>query len=72
LSFLQIPCDHLLLDMSPNIGPLISCWELEKFKNCWNKSFTTSRILTILYQQFSFVNFPTRYDWSKIGGTVQE
>jgi hypothetical protein len=25
--------DHLL-DRSPNIGPLISCWELDKFKNC--------------------------------------
>jgi hypothetical protein len=38
---------------SPNIGPLISCWELDKFKNCWNKSFRTSKILTLLYQQFS-------------------
>jgi hypothetical protein len=26
--------DHLLLDSAPNIGPLISCWELDKFKNC--------------------------------------
>ncbi len=26
--------DHLLLDRSPNIGPLISCWELDKLKNC--------------------------------------
>jgi hypothetical protein len=25
---------HLLLDRSPNIGPLISRWELQKFKNC--------------------------------------
>ncbi len=44
--------DHLLLDRSPNIGPLISRWELDKFKNCWNKSFRTSKILTLLYQQF--------------------
>ncbi len=34
--------DHLLLDRSPNIGPPISRWELDKFINCWNKSFRTS------------------------------
>ncbi len=45
--------DHLLLDSVPNIGPLISRWELDKFKNCLNKRFRTSKILTILYQQFS-------------------
>ncbi len=48
-----VPPDHLLLDRSPNIGPLISRWELDKFKNCWNKTFRTSKILTILYQIFS-------------------
>jgi hypothetical protein len=26
--------DHLFLDRSPNIGPLISRGELDKFKNC--------------------------------------
>jgi hypothetical protein len=51
--FLKVPLDHPLLDRSPNIGPLISRWELDKFKNCWNKSFITSKILTLLYQQFS-------------------
>jgi hypothetical protein len=45
--------DHLLLDRSPNIGRLIFRWELDKFKNCWNKSFRTSKTLTLLYQQFS-------------------
>ncbi len=35
------------------IGPLISRWELDKFKNCWNKSFRTFKILTLLYQQLS-------------------
>jgi tetratricopeptide (TPR) repeat protein len=30
----RIPPDHLLLDRSPNIGPLLSRWELNKFKNC--------------------------------------
>jgi hypothetical protein len=31
----NIPPDHLLLDSAPNLGPLKSCWELDKFKNCW-------------------------------------
>ncbi len=26
--------DHLMLDSDPNIGPLTSRWELDKFKNC--------------------------------------
>ncbi len=45
--------DHLLLDRSPNIGPLISRWKLDTFKNWCNKSFRTSKILTLLYQQLS-------------------
>ncbi len=45
--------DHLLLDGTPNLGPLIFRWELDNFKNCWNKSFRTFKILTLLYQQFS-------------------
>ncbi len=49
----DVPPDHLLLDSAPNIGPLISRWELDKFKNYWNKSFRTCKILTLLYQQFS-------------------
>jgi hypothetical protein len=40
----EIHADHLLLDRSPNIGPLISRSELDKFKNCRNKSFRTSKI----------------------------
>jgi hypothetical protein len=28
----KLPPDHLLLDMFPNIGPLISRWELDNFK----------------------------------------
>jgi hypothetical protein len=40
--------------------PLISRWELDKFKNCWNKSFRISRILTLLYQQFSNLSFSPR------------
>ncbi len=49
----KLPHDHLLLDSAPNLGPLISRSDLNKFKNCWNKSFRTSKILTLLYQQFS-------------------
>ncbi len=30
----DIPPDHLLLDSAPNLGPLISCWEIYKFENC--------------------------------------
>jgi hypothetical protein len=26
--------DHLLLDSAPNLGPLISRWEINKFENC--------------------------------------
>jgi hypothetical protein len=64
--------NHLILDRCPYIGPLISRWELDKFKNCWNKSFRTSKIMTLLYQKFlNLVNFLTRYEWSKIRGTVQ-
>ncbi len=29
-----IPPVHLLLDRYPNIGALISRWELDKFKKC--------------------------------------
>ncbi len=47
-----LPPDPLLLDRSPNIGPLISRWELDKFKTCRNKSFRTSKTLKLLYQQF--------------------
>jgi hypothetical protein len=52
LNFSINTTDHLLLDRSPNIGPLISHWELDKFENCWNKSIRTCKILTLLYQQF--------------------
>ncbi len=48
----EVHPNHLLLDSAPKIGPLIFRWELDKFKNCWNKSFITSRIMTLLYQQF--------------------
>ncbi len=52
LTYEALPPDRLLLDSAPNHGPLISCWELDKLENCWNKSFRSSRILKLLYQQF--------------------
>jgi hypothetical protein len=33
-TFVSLPPDQLLLDSATNIGPVISRWELEKFKNC--------------------------------------
>ncbi len=56
-----MPPDHLLLDRSPNIGPLIHCWELDKIKNCRNKSFRISKVLTLLYQQLSDLLISQRY-----------
>jgi hypothetical protein len=38
---------RLILDHSFLFG------KLDKFKNCWNKNFRTSKIQTLLYQQFS-------------------
>jgi hypothetical protein len=29
-----LPTDHLLLDSAPNLGQLISRWEIYKFENC--------------------------------------
>ncbi len=65
-----VPSDHLLLERSPNIGPLISRWELDKFKNCWNKSFRTSNILTLLYQQFSNLLISQQYTSDPRLGTL--
>ncbi len=61
----------LILDHSYLVGnltnskiPLISRWELDKFKNCWNKSFRTTKILTLLYQQFSNLKI---FQWDMSG-----
>ncbi len=48
----RLPPDHLLLDSAPNIGPLISCWEINKFENCWYKSVRSLEVLKLLFQQF--------------------
>ncbi len=30
----KYPLDHQILDSAPNLGPLISRWEINKFENC--------------------------------------
>jgi hypothetical protein len=47
-----VPPDHLLLDSAPNLGPLISRWEINQFENCWYKSVTILEVLKLLFQQF--------------------
>jgi hypothetical protein len=44
--------DHLSLDRAPNLGPLISRWEINKFENCCYKSVRISEVLKLLFQQF--------------------
>ncbi len=44
--------DHLLLDSAPNLGPLISSWEINKFKNCAYKIVRILDVLKLLFQQF--------------------
>jgi hypothetical protein len=44
--------DHLLLDSAPNLGPLISRWEINKFENCWYNSVRSLEVLKLLFQQF--------------------
>ncbi len=47
-----VPSDHLLLDSAPNLGPLISRWETNKFENCWYESVRILEVLKLLFQQF--------------------
>jgi hypothetical protein len=49
---LILPHDHLLLDSAPNIGQLISRWEINKFENCWYKSVGILEVLKLLFHQF--------------------
>ncbi len=44
--------DHLFLDSAPNLGPLISRWEINKFENCWYISVRILEVLKIWFQQF--------------------
>jgi hypothetical protein len=52
--------NHLLLDRSPNIEPLISCLEVDKIKKLLKKSSRAYKILTILYQKFSNLSISQR------------
>ncbi len=45
----ELPPDHLLLDSAPILGPLISRWEINKFKNCWYKSVGILEVLKLLF-----------------------
>ncbi len=63
----HIPPDHLLLDSAPNLGPLISRGENDKFENCWYKSVRILEILKLLFQQFLNLSSSQR----DIRGTVQ-
>ncbi len=66
------PPDHLLMDRFPNIGPLISHGNLAYSNNAETKGFRTSKNPdSFVSAIFEFVNFPTRYEWSKIRGSVQ-
>jgi hypothetical protein len=68
----SLPPDILLLDRSPNIGPLITRWDLTSSKIAdQNRSFRTSKILTLVSAIFELVNFPTSNEWSNIKGPVQ-
>ncbi len=57
---------HLLLDSAPNLGPLRSRWEINKFENCWHRSVRILEILKLFSSIFEFVKFPTRYEWSNV------
>jgi hypothetical protein len=76
-----VPPDHLFLDSAPNLGPLISRWEIIKFENCCYKSVRILEVLKLLLQQFlnlsssqQDMSGPRLGDLSKnrwSGGTVQ-
>ncbi len=55
-----LPPDHLLLDSAPNLGPLISCWEINEFKNCWYKNIRILEVLKRLFQKFLKVSSSER------------
>ncbi len=40
----------LLLDSAPNLGPLISRYEINKFENSWYRSVRISEVLKLLFQ----------------------
>ncbi len=68
-----LPRDHLLLDSAPNLGPLISRWEINDFETCWYKSVRILEVLKLLFQQIMnlTIKFPPRYERSNIKRPVQ-
>ncbi len=52
VAVLDLPPNHLFLDSAPNLGPLISSWEINKLENCWYKSVRILEVLKLLFQQF--------------------
>jgi hypothetical protein len=60
-----------MLNSAPNLGLLMSRWEINKFENCWYRSVRILEILKLLFQQFSNLSSSQRYEWSNIRGTVQ-
>jgi hypothetical protein len=53
--------DHLLLYSAPNLGPLISRWDINKFENCWYKSVRILEVLKLLFQQFLHLSRSQRF-----------
>ncbi len=49
---LKVPPDHPLLNSVPNLGQLISRWEINKFENCWYKSVRILEVRKLLFQKF--------------------
>jgi hypothetical protein len=44
------PPDHLLLDRAPNLGPLVSRYNTNKFENCWYESVRILEVLKPLFR----------------------
>ncbi len=60
----RVTPDHIFLDSAPNLGPLISRWEINKIENCWYKSVQTLEVLKLLFQQFlNLLNFIPNEIW---------
>ncbi len=67
-----VPPANLLLDSAPNLGPLISCWEIKQAQKLLIQKFQDFRSSKAFVTAiFEFVEFPTRYEWFNIRGTVQ-
>ncbi len=52
--------DRLLLDSTPNLGPLISCWDINKIENFWYKSVRILEVLKLSFQQFWICQVPNK------------